>query len=382
MVVDAIVHMGMPRTGTSAIQIMLARSRDALERQGFRYNTTFGRRSSQASLPARIMLSRLDRDAIKRRFPMLLMHVPEDEEGLRKLDGALDQEIAEHPGRTFIFSAEDLSVMLAVDGLAEPMTRYFSERFDRVRYVIYLRRQDRHIESWLAQRAKVGTVRSFDATMERAIEQGDYLYHRNLERLARHVGRESIVVRPFERGALHGRDAAFNFADVLGLDAMTLERADDTVNASWDVQSIGYVEHMARHVAAEKDGLVTPAWRLIYDTISGMGQQGEPLRMSQARAEAFVARFAEENAAVARAYLGREDGTLFEEPIEGPDEDSVPRIDLDRMAQITARIVERAAASADASKPDDRDARIAFLRRRLAEANARAEALRTASTSH
>ena len=365
--------MGMPKTGSSAIQVMLRLNRLVLEAQGFRYNRSFGDRVHPLLRP-RILHELTDAAARERYGHLLVKHPGFDAESAAKLDADLESEISTHSPKTMVLSFEGLWELTTTDAGAATMIDYFRARFDRVRYVVYLRRQDRHATSAYGQRVQNGKVEHFENVLveDEGIEK--YRYHTNLERLAARVGRSSIMVRCFEREQLQGGDAGRDFVHALGLELVGLRFPQSVVNPSWDNASIALALQLSRHMPLTENGRPSPSYVVLWKALAALDQNGSMPRVSRQRAQAYVDQFATENAAVARDYLDRDDGVLFREPIDGPDEDIPPSIEVDRCAEIMAVVLQNAAK--DEAGP--RDARIAFLEGHIEKLRARIETLRSA----
>lgn len=372
---DAIVHLGMPKTGTTSIQSALANNRPVLDRRGYRYSATFGP-AGQAALSLRVLsdvyANRDEPPATDLEDRVRRM----DRAVFQALDDRLAAEIASHTERIFVFSSEMLFDTLGSDEGIKALTSYFARRFERVRYVAYLRRQDRHIVSGYAQRANNGYVETFEDYLRYQLGKSTYLYHANFERLSSRVGHEAVTLRPFEKGQLRNADAARDFLALLGVEPAELIRPSEHLNPTWDTASIAFAHALGAHTPLRSGGRLAAAWQMVVPAIASLPQTWPRFALGKEDAEALLVRFADENAAVARDYLGREDGVLFAEPVEETDGSTELRIDLDRMAEISGRVIELAANRASVATIDDRDARIAFLQRRLAEANERVQMLR------
>ena len=368
----AIVHLGLPKTGTTSIQSMLARNRPALERIGFRYNRTFGL-TGQSLLGMRIFAlapyAGTEKNASAFRQTIERMDPAE----FTALDDAIRDEIERYPSHTFLFSNEKLFDILPSDEGVAALVAYFAERFERVRYVIYLRRQDLHATSSYAQSANGGNAYAFDDVIEHYARRAAYRYHDGLERLAARAGRESIVVRVYERGQLDDGDVTHDFLNVAGIDRSALAPSEKHHNATWDRSAVAFTQAVAQHLTTRENSVATDPWRMAIMGMQNVQQDRPRVALSKKRAEAFLAGFAEQNEAVARGWLGREDGVLFRDPVTGPDEDVLPEIDVDRMAEITAAILRTGAERADKDR-----VRIADMQAKLRQSQAANQRLRNA----
>lgn len=166
-----IVHVGTQKTGTSALQGYLAHHADALLGQGVRYieaGREGGNRSSHGDL-AQSVLGRGDLAIWEK----------------------VRRELRESASRIDLISAEGFWFSDPAALKAElPET-------DEIQIVVYLRRQDKYLQSLWKQAVSGGRKHSFAEWRERLPFRGDYFS--TLERWSAQFGTEAIVVRPYER---------------------------------------------------------------------------------------------------------------------------------------------------------------------------------------
>lgn len=226
-----VFHIGLQKTGTSSIQVMLAGSQDYLRSQGFfyphlpavpeaagiwtspfRHNIVAGYYADYASA-----------------FPILdPEHCDAFWEGLKAETGSP------------ILSAEDFSRQ-------NDFSR-FSECFDPydVEVVMYVRRQDRFIESLYNQRNKILVSRgSPDFLNESFLTEGDVFhflrqqkyipvlnYPKTLQRIRAQLNPRKFHVRVFDRSQLVGGDVCADFASIFKMNITKMFQPEKEANGS------------------------------------------------------------------------------------------------------------------------------------------------------
>ena len=223
----AIVHIGMPKTGTTAIQTWLAANADGLLRQGALYDrvalpgvrqyvahvelqlaqlTALGEVTRSRQSRATYGIATLDdQRAVVDRFA----------EGL-----AAARDRAEGADR-MLLSSEQIGATTDSPAAARALHDWLGGFFDRIDYVMYIRRQ----EDWLAS--------NYPQTLRRGATHGfgAYVAGRrkiNYMRVARHflaaAGDDAVTIRLCEPDDLAGGDVVTDFAGVCAIDPTPLGR--------------------------------------------------------------------------------------------------------------------------------------------------------------
>ncbi len=205
---ELIVHPGHAKCGSSALQRVLYRHRAAIARQGF-------------GLPDREF--RLCRDTPNggddaTDLPIEIFETLRISEDLswfrRSLDGLL-ADLHVHGIRGLILSAENMTNGLHLP-LVQEAQRLLASRFDRVRVVYYIRRQDEVIwSSWQQWSHKEGIP--FSAFKDRMVEARFPSFFDIAQRLEGIYGKGTVVVRPLVSSALIGGQLIGDFAARAGL---------------------------------------------------------------------------------------------------------------------------------------------------------------------
>jgi hypothetical protein len=214
------IHIGSPKTGSTAIQYFLAQNLEALDAQGVNF-VRQGRKRDAHNL---ILQARRAGDIGK---------------DMQKVV----REIQSRPNDTHVLTSEmyfgagvgaDLAAALPDDLRA------------KTRILVYLRRQDRFLEALYKQRVKTGRYHGTAQDFAQA-KLGNGNYERTLAPYAEAFGADNIIVRPFERphfpqgNVVHDAAAIFG---VTGLDDLFVPGSIDNLTLSVEITRL--LAHVAR----------------------------------------------------------------------------------------------------------------------------------------
>lgn len=325
------LHIGMPKTGTSSIQAYLHENREALRRQGLVVPLAPGRKNhSKITLYAHAYKSRV---TIRRAHDLV---------GLSKVKQFRDTfraELKEEASRwsrdeAVVFTGEHMSLLHEPEEF-ERLKELLSVMGKRpVRIVVYLRRQDLFYLSGYSQRIKNGSTQPWSELGEN-FDPSIYDYAALLEGWKTAFGKESIVVRVFERPQMIGGDLIKDFMSVIGLKDAPLS---ETVrkNESLDYRSLEFLRRLNPWYPRFVNGQLNKHRRALVSAMEQLSV-GPSLRMGRAEALAFLAQYEDSNSRVAREYLGRSDGRLFlDDPKDEPEQ--APSLSLDDVIEMSSKL--------------------------------------------
>lgn len=299
-----ILHIGTPKTGTSALQRFCQENAAALEEQGFAYPDPGGRwlrvhPSRNGQFLVQIAEAAGNRAASEQ--------VAESVRRFNEVANSAD-------GQTVILSDEGLWQAGAINegGWRHIYLTCRDAGFEAIQVVVYLRRQDELVEQTWKQHIK-GARRSrvrLTKMLERSNLQAKCEYDAILRELEGVFGRASITVRLYDRSLLKNGDVVDDFFETVGAhvtDAMV--RPGTTVNAGIS-NNLTIIKRLANLSGAyrETDNFLEPAAQAVSER---RREKGEPSMLSPAYRHEIIERYREGNAAIARRYLGRTDGVLF-----------------------------------------------------------------------
>lgn len=295
------IHIGSHKTGTTTLQSALEKAQRDGQLGGWRYvhpprhsslNMLVRVRGEGARMHARIKLALLDR--------ML------PAEG----DCIISTEM--------LFWVHDAK---QIQALADRLRG----RFDEIRIVAYLRRQDALALSHRKQVVMGMTAFHFYGAQIQALPEfrphmrSYFNYAAKLAAWEKAFGRGSVIVRRFQRGDLAGGDTVQDFFGMLGLDQVPQVKP---ANQAWSRSQL-LAGLWLRSSGHPREKFVARLLKI---------DDPEPLRPARADAEAFLARFARPNAVLARKYDPNGPAGFFDSDLSAyPDtaNDDPARLDLD-----------------------------------------------------
>ncbi len=181
------LHIGSPKTGSTAIQWFLRSYSSELANHGYLY----------PDLGVGYSHNRLAQEALRG--------------GERNTLETLFSVVRENPDKKIIASSEMIfrrnTIKRFFDLLPEDIK-------DQMHVICYLRRQDIYFESLFKQKLKTGNTPD-DPVLFRHRKAGSADYFATLKIVASAVGSENISPRIFQRGSLYKGDVAADFLQVL-----------------------------------------------------------------------------------------------------------------------------------------------------------------------
>jgi hypothetical protein len=357
----AILHIGTEKTGSTTIQAFLTANRDQLKKIGFAYPASTGTPDSggltfYAMHPARceeihcwagLTTAEARRDVAQR------------------LDVELAAELATLPRGigTVIFSSEHCHSRLRDRDELERLRALLLRHFDRIRILVYLRRQDRVAVSLYSTMMYGGDshrqiLPPVDST------DGFYNYEAGLDRWSEVFSPESIQPRLFEAEDLIGGDLLTDFCAACGI--------GDTSGLTLPVKRNQSCQPAAQEFLRRMNALVPvfvggrpnqergPLSAWIAAAFPGTGRLP-----SRAEVGAFLDMFAVSNERVRQRWFP-ERRALFDDDLSHYPERSDDRLTFEDAVRVLAALWQRSMAEVTRLK-----AELAFKEGRLAELEGR-----------
>tara|TARA_B100000929_G_C15502683_1_gene417894 strand:- start:1223 stop:2383 length:1161 start_codon:yes stop_codon:yes gene_type:complete len=223
------LHIGLHKTGSSSIQETLFRNQDLLKEQGYHY---FAEEidGSKCALPQQWV--RLN--ASNPEFPIF-----QEIDRFRNLISSVDSE-------KVIVSIEALSWFISEKSLS-----LLSEVFKNfsVNVIIYLRRQDQQLVSYIQEASKNRFKPSavyYGNTTEALpqLSRFGYLdYNTRIRRLITFFGKDNVNVRLFQKGSLINDDVVDDFCSFLGIKVASKYRVNESVG--FERQKVGQLINLS-----------------------------------------------------------------------------------------------------------------------------------------
>lgn len=307
------MHIGTPKTGTSAIQYFCCQNHEALLKKGLCYpDLGFSFPGIGSNRNAHFLSHRV-LDEQNRRLPEEEKKIWE--QGLNRLEELFTKHDCVVISDEHIWNEKEMNKE-RLESIRERMKSVGVT----VRVIVYLRRQEQVIQSYWAQQVKEGLQLSFSEYMK----EGRYRYfqlnyEKRLHVFADVFGRENVIVRCYEKGQYLGREQTIisDFLHIFGI-ALDDELKEGDLVKNPSLQGI-YLQVKcllnANPVFSTKRNFSVPLLQKVQQAEEDgvVFTQGDGL--SKKEVEEYLSKYIQKNEAVAKTYLGREDGTLFYDPI-------------------------------------------------------------------
>ncbi len=297
------LHIGMGKTGTTALQDFFAHNRQALGALGIVYP---------------------ERGVMSNAHHLLSPHIPrflENEWQFEQVDDWAP-DLAETGDGSILLSSELMA--WADEAVARKFCAQVSAWFD-LHVVVYVRRQDNIIMASYNQQIKAGPQRRrIDLIYQKQMERFDY--PRILAPWADSLEPGKVIVRPYERQQFHGGDIRRDFMyHVFGVETgeeLTLPQGNSNPRLSL---AAGEYKRMVNCLVedGEKNARFNELlmqYSAARDASSTSVFSNQSVLSPEQRLE-VIESCRKGNKLVARLFLGREDGSLFLEPEPAVDDD-------------------------------------------------------------
>ena len=300
-----LIHIGTPKTGSTALQKFFCDNREILIERGWRY----------PKLKERFRNYKTNDPDVKKNGNFLFRQdgqVLEQGEQWNDIWKVIKEELIHG---NVILSSEEM-----FDLETDKILQRVKGEYSNVKVIVYLRRQDDYIEANWKQAIKVGVCTDSIHTWNRKLySQEQFIkaihYYNKLKNIENIVGKENLIVRPYEKEQFEGewKDIVSDFLKYIGISELSgfskvyaenvsyegvVLEAKRVLNASYSMSDKCYVDvNYFTRCTLEKNMDSNHKRKYSYLT------NEERLKILNT--------FREENSRIAQEYLGREDGVLF-----------------------------------------------------------------------
>lgn len=307
------LHIGMPKTGTTAIQTFLNDNAEVLERNkicfpdfGFRYPRVGVLRNAH-----------------------FLFYVETDESGefittpaypkaYAKYRSALDQigELGKHYDKIILSDEALWRRKSSRPAFWKGLKKDLESKGLTLHLIVYLRRQDDFAQSMYRQKVRsFHTCLTFSDFLKNFTESYPLDYPAYLNMLSECVGRENISLRVYESRQYRGEEKNLfsDFLDVLGLsfsDGFEVKQPLCNIALDDSQLELRRILNTLPEPPYKTNALLNGMEYVPLQNPNPKGT-GKTGFFKPGEQSAYLERFAESNAKLAREYLGREDGVLF-----------------------------------------------------------------------
>lgn len=333
-----LIHVGMAKTGTTALQSFLVNNRCKLEKYGWCYPILNDGKHGY--------WEQWEAERLGNGYKIYDAWIIN---GIRsEWDRGWEIILKHLNNKNVIVSAEDIYKCGTDKFLTDA-----KEKYGNIKVIVYLRRQDRVTESRYNQRVK-GSIeyKTFEEFISSDVVAEDFLkYALKLDSISQIIGRENLIVRIYEKQQLIGNNTVTDFLSVIGIPSDQDEWERGQVNnfsLDGNYLEINRLLNSVINVntlmggGEDEDGLrawtnwkVKTDFRNVCTELSSAFEHNKDsgLFATDKRKE-FLEKFASDNEYVARKYLHREDGILFYD-----DRMDYPMLEMDRHNSFEADMI-------------------------------------------
>lgn len=358
----AIIHIGLPKTGSTAIQGFLKDNTERLHAHGAHFANAPGRRNH--AMLATFVLGEKARRGLQRRSAKLSS---DPETFQSRLPALIEEELRQLPEsiHTVIYSSEMLGYSVRGVEYAERLKALFEPLFADLRIVVYLRRQDEAAVSAYSTALKAGGKTRFTILPE-AESLHRYQYHQVLEVFGAAFGDAALMPRIFDRGVLVGGDVVRDFLDACGLGAL-----DVTPDSAKLIRGSAFradVQEFLRRFNNLMEERKLSGRKSIASIVGDMPVRGQPRLPTRQEAQAFYAQFKESNEKVRASFFPDRPSLFSEDFSRYPDVDDRDAYSDTKVLDIAFEVLTRVAPHLARLDVD-----ASFMQGRVAESGGRIE---------
>ncbi|WP_372370687.1 hypothetical protein [Candidatus Uabimicrobium sp. HlEnr_7] len=300
------LHIGIHKTGSSAIQRFLYQNRKQLLKNGWIYPNHATRGSAHHPLAALYLE--------KERRPKFLSEYKHQLAGLKKF-------IKAHPQEIMLLSSEYFGAIENVERLKNDLC---STGFTSIKIIVYLRRQDEILVSGYNQVVKAkNETRKFDVHFNKMN------WFTLLQKWEKAFSKENLIVRAYQKEQLT-QGLTSHFTEILGLNDVKWEKPEQQVNQSLDLDLLE-VKRLANIVEYP---LSISTLNKINNMLTSFPQQK---LLSKQQSQEIINYFSESNKQVAQRYLKREN--LFDKESPKDEKEIFQGLQLEKVVTVMLGIL-------------------------------------------
>ena len=291
------LHIGTHKTGSSSIQHWLKENRSLLEADGYYYpieGAYFYPPEASASLLAHAMLERR---------PSYIGNTVIDR---NSCVSDIGRDIKNSSCKSVIVSSEHFSHAKKIEEVKN-IFDLFSDLFEKMTVIVYLRRQDHRLESSWSQNAKSGAITlSFDEILNQHLSSPNWNYFELMAPWVEVFGRDNVIMKPFEKEQFFKNDLIHDFLNALGFKGEVVNSSIKNVSPS-----IEFFETLRMFGCSIPSVPERMAFFRILRSIPIKLDSTKYTLFTPEKRKAFLELYKESNELVAEKYLGRSNGILF-----------------------------------------------------------------------
>ena len=325
----AIIHIGMPKVGSTSIQGWLKLNGTAISEQGTLYIRMRPNQSPNRELE---YLSFVKSGTDLRTKKVRNIIRPERAQALpdyvEKFSATLDQHLETDTYSQYVASAEQLFRLTETQIAA--LHQFLSVRFDSIEYICYLRRPEDWILSQYSQSLRSGSTLTLDAYIDANPSIVDYFPQ--LKLWSDVCGASTMNVRLLDPEMLVGGSLLSDFAAQIGSDPLaTPPRLNESLSAEHG--EYGRLINVALQEKPELDKGSRRLRRIIMTELTALSAGAPKVRLTAALLQKIKEASVAPNEEIRRAFFPNQT-TLYPEAEHQPVTDALTKLTPERAVEI------------------------------------------------
>lgn len=316
------LHIGSPKTGSTALQEFLETNRDALDRQGVVYPRSTLRGHGHHDLAFHIH-GAYPEWATPRDTPLDTI--------AQELRNELGQT-SSRPNCKVVLSSENFYLLCDAKKTSS-FLRELGIPYESLTVICYVRRQDDMHASWYNQRVKAqGYSGSLEDSVADTMDLWDYTTR--LDRWAAEFGGTRLVVRPYQERDIPSLDIRRDFLHIIGVEENGLTFAQEDSNSGLNQDILEFqrrINELPLNVSEKRR--YHKALIALSAATKSRGIFCTDDLLSRNRREEILSTYAASNRRLAERFLGRE--CLFDDGLSPAMKNAhPPGLDVDKLMAI------------------------------------------------
>lgn len=305
------LHIGTPKTGTTAIQHFLASNKRILQSKGYIFPN---------------FEMRFENVPPKRNAHFLIDKVYNKEADTLDYKTQINQcyesiYTALETYENVILTDEAIwHACIKIDNFWEDLNERIISRGHQLKLIVYLRRQDEFIQSYW----KYKVLEKETGAFMKYVNSKKYAffplnYHTHLTSIAEKIGKDNIIIRVYEKGQYKGANKTIisDFLYTIGLeftDEYKLEENLQNTNVDFICTEI---KRRLNSIPEfwDKRGYIRGYMTEVSEQYKSEGKYQFKSLFNPEEQDLFLQKYEEENRKIATEWLGRADGKLFYNPV-------------------------------------------------------------------
>lgn len=303
-----LIHIGTPKTGTTALQRFFCANREILRRFSWSYPALkekfsyYPTTDSDITKNGNLIFSEYERQL-------------DNDEQRKEVWDAIRKELNYN---NVILSSEEI-----YQGDVEAIISSAKQEYDNIKIIVYLRRQDDFIESCWKHAIKIGICYDCVQQWAKTIWINGILkvhsnYYERIKKIEKIVSKENIIVRVFEKEQFQGEwnNIASDFLKCIGIENISEFYPVSRENESYEGSILELKRIVNKNIGFafmhDKESIKNN-WFIMKNIIkiNDYNKQNKQSYLTKDERIGILKYFAESNERIAREYLERESGVLF-----------------------------------------------------------------------